>query len=70
MKPVRGPLGALKERRLAGVQKANTLPGAPEGEYEVLQFQTRFASEERLFVETVVMIRNGDGFDVAGYFIR
>ena len=68
--PVRTPLGEVEERRLASVQRLSTLPGAPDGDYEVIQFQTKFADRELLTIETVIMVRNGDAFDVAGYFIR
>ncbi|MEO0690395.1 MAG: DUF4019 domain-containing protein [Pseudomonadota bacterium] len=70
VEPVRSPLGAVEERRLASAQKTSTLPGAPEGDYEVLQYTTKFSATDRLAIETVVMVRNGDSFDVAGYFIR
>ncbi|WP_299192865.1 DUF4019 domain-containing protein [uncultured Erythrobacter sp.] len=70
IEPVRSPLGAVEDRRLAAVQQLSTLPGAPEGDYEVLQFQTKFAGVDAISVETVIMVRNGSRFDVAGYFIR
>ncbi len=68
--PVRSPLGAVEERKLASVQQLTTLPGAPDGEYEVLRFETKYAEVEGLSIETVIMIRNGSSFNVAGYFIR
>lgn len=68
--PVRGPLGAVDGRRLATIQKVESLPGAPEGDYEILTYQTKFSQEDRILTETVILVRNGDGFDIAGYFIR
>ncbi|KEO91597.1 hypothetical protein EH31_02700 [Erythrobacter longus] len=70
VEPVRGPLGKVEERRLATVQKAASLPGAPEGDYEILQYQTKFSKVDEISTETVILIRNGDGFDIAGYYIR
>nr|WP_298896631.1 DUF4019 domain-containing protein [uncultured Altererythrobacter sp.] len=70
VEPVRKPLGAVKERNLTNVQRASTLPGAPEGEYEVLQFQTDFAGEEGLAIETIVMLQGEQGWEVTGYFVR
>ena len=70
VEPVRKPLGKAGERRLASVQRASTLPGAPEGEYEVLQFHTEFAEMEGLAIETLVMLQGKDGWEVSGYFIR
>ncbi|AWW74927.1 LuxR family transcriptional regulator [Erythrobacter sp. KY5] len=69
VKPVRLPLGAVNARRLVNVQRASTLPGAPEGEYEVLQFQTDFAGKEGMSIETVVMVMGKNGWEVSGYFI-
>ncbi|MBV7266927.1 helix-turn-helix domain-containing protein [Erythrobacter ani] len=70
IEPVRGPLGQVEDRRLASVQQLSTLPGAPEGDYEVFQYQTKFSGRDLIAVETVVLIKNESGFDIAGYFIR
>src|SRR5690606_12052333 len=42
VRPVRQPLGAVSSRVLQSATKANSLPGAPAGEYEILQFRTSF----------------------------
>jgi hypothetical protein len=51
------------------VTKAKSLPGAPDGDYEVVQFQTRFANKAAA-TETVVLSREATGWKVDGYFIR
>lgn len=66
--PVRQPLGAVSSRVVQSVTRTNSLPGAPTGEYEVVQFETAFA--QRTAIETVVMAREGDAWKVFGYFIR
>ena len=67
---VRTPLGAVVSRALKSEQRATELPGAPDGEYAVLQFATTFA-HKRSAVETVTMMRDTDGrWRAAGYFIR
>src|SRR5690606_1032509 len=58
VRPVRGPLGKVAGRTVLSVERTNTLPGAPAGEYEVVQFQTEFANREA--VETFVMVREGE----------
>ncbi len=68
--PVRTPLGDVESRFLSNVDATSALPGAPEGEYEVLQFQTDFAEMDGGAVETVVMIQGKEGWEVIGYFIR
>ncbi|QZH75586.1 MAG: DUF4019 domain-containing protein [Erythrobacter sp.] len=70
VEPVRAPLGTVNSREVATVQRASTLPGVPEGEYEVLQFSTDFAERNRESVETVIMLQGDSGWEVVGYFIR
>ena len=46
------------------------LPGAPDGEYIVFEFATRFAHEQNA-VEIVTPMRDVDGqWRVSGYFVR
>ncbi len=68
--PVRQPLGAVSSREVLTVQRTSSLPGAPAGEYEVLEFQTDFANRDTAAVETVIMMEGAAGWEVAGYFIR
>jgi len=69
VEPVRAPLGTALSRELATVQRASSLPGAPEGEYQVMQFRTRFENEDGHSVETIVMKRGPEGWEISGYFI-
>lgn len=45
MAAVRAPLGAVQSRQLASTQFMTSLPGAPDGEYVVIQYQTSFESK-------------------------
>lgn len=66
----RGPLGAVIARTRRSARFATELPGAPDGEYVVLEFDTQFA-HKRTAVETVTPMRDADGeWRVSGYFIR
>lgn len=67
--PVRQPLGPVVSRRFESVLRSKTLPGAPDGDYEILKFQTAFA-QRRDSVETVMLVREASGWRVFGYFIR
>lgn len=67
--PVRQPLGAVKNRTFARATRASELPGAPAGEYELVEFRTQFAAPETK-TETVVMVRENGAWKVAGYFVR
>jgi hypothetical protein len=67
--PVREPLGPVSSRSLKGVTKSKSLPGAPDGEYEVVQFETNFANKAAA-TETVVLSHEASGWKVDGYFIK
>ena len=69
IQPVRQPLGRAASRTLQSTARTTTLPGAPAGDYQVLQFQTRFANKSDA-IETVVLSREQQGWYVDGYFIR
>jgi hypothetical protein len=67
---VRTPLGKLVSRKLKSREYTEKLPGAPDGKYVVIQFDTAFASRAST-VETVVPMLDSDGtWRVSGYFIR
>ena len=67
---VRAPLGAMKSRVLKSAQPRSSLPGAPDGEYVVLQFETQFEHKSSV-VETVTPMKDKDGlWRVSGYFVR
>ena len=64
------PLGAVKSRQLTSATFARSLPGAPDGEYVVILFETDFQSRAAA-VETVTPMREKDGsWKVSGYFIK
>jgi hypothetical protein len=67
---VRKPLGDLESRNLEGAQNAAQLPGAPDGQYVVMQFNTSFANKKAA-VETVTFVLEKDGqWKSVGYFIK
>jgi hypothetical protein len=66
----RTPLGAVISRQLTSARYAKTLPGAPDGEYVVIQFATRFEHKADA-TEFVTPARAKDGsWKVSGYFIK
>jgi len=67
---VRSPLGALKSRKDKSTQYTRSLPGAPDGQYAVLQFDTAFENKAQT-VETLTAVLEADAvWRVTGYFIR
>jgi hypothetical protein len=70
MKSVREPLGTVKSRKLQSAKYSTTLPGAPDGEYVVLKYDTSFEKKDSA-VETITMALDKDGkWRVVGYYIR
>jgi hypothetical protein len=67
---VRTPLGAVSSRTLKSAGYTRAIPGAPEGEYVLIQYDTQFANKAGA-TETVVPMRAADGsWKVSGYFIK
>ena len=67
--PVRIPLGKALSRTPLRTTRTRSLPGAPDGDYIVIEFQTRFFHKPEA-VETLVLSRESGGLKVDGYFIR
>ena len=70
MQAVRKPLGNKLSRNLKSQQYYTSLPGAPDGEYVVIQFNTSFEHKSSA-VETVTPMKDQDGkWRVSGYYIK
>lgn len=66
----RRPLGKRVFRKPILAKYETSLPGAPDGEYVIVQFQTIFENKATA-VETVTPMKDPDGeWRVSGYFIR
>lgn len=65
----RQPFGVLKSRELSSVIYKTSLPGAPDGEYVVIQFKTSF-TDKRESVETVTPMKADGIWRVSGYYIK
>jgi hypothetical protein len=67
---VRKPLGAVQSRKLKSATFTRSLPQLPDGEYVIIQYDTRFESQPAA-VETASAVREKDGaWRIGGYFIR
>jgi Protein of unknown function (DUF4019) len=70
LKSVRSPLGQLESRKLKSAQFTRELPGAPDGEYVVIQYDTAF-EKKKSALETLTPMKDKDGqWRVSGYFIK
>jgi len=70
VRSVRKPLGKLVSRKLKSASYTTSLPGAPDGEYVVIQFDTSFENKKS-GIETVTPMMDKNGkWRVSGYYIR
>jgi len=70
LEPVRTPLGKVISREIKSKQYTKTIPGALDGEYVIIEFETSFENKKAA-VETVTAILDEDGlWRVSGYYIK
>jgi Protein of unknown function (DUF4019) len=66
----RSPLGSVKARTLKSAVFTHTLPGVPDGEYIVIQYESQFEHKASA-IETIIPLLGSDGvWKVSGYFIN
>ena len=66
----RGALGKRVKREFKSSTYRTSVPGAPDGEYVIVQFRTSFANKKKA-VETVTPMRDPDDqWRVSSYFIK
>ncbi len=67
---VRSQVGKSENRTLSSAQYMTTLPGAPDGQYVVIQYKSAFTNQPTT-IETIVPMLDTDGkWRVSGYFIK
>jgi len=70
MRAFRQPLGSTVSRILKTKNYATSLPGVPDGEYVVIQYETSFENKESA-IETITPTVDKDGiWRVSGYYIK
>jgi hypothetical protein len=67
---VRTPLGVLHNRSVISATFTHNLPGAPEGDYVVIQYASDYSNRQKV-VETVTPMLAPDGtWKVSGYYVK
>ena len=70
MQSVRKPIGKNISRKLQSKLYLTSLPGAPDGEYVVIKFDSSFENK-RNALETVTPLLDKDGqWRISGYFMK
>ncbi len=66
----REPLGKVLSRKLKSATYTRTLPGAPDGEYVVIEYESSFEHKQSA-VETITPMLDSDGkWRVSGYYLK
>ncbi|WP_020586942.1 DUF4019 domain-containing protein [Desulfobacter curvatus] len=66
----RKPFGKLISRKVTKQEYHTSLPGAPDGNYYVIQFSSKFENKAKA-IETITTVKDENGaWHVSGYFIK
>jgi len=66
----RKPLGKMISREIITKQYTTSVPGAPDGEYVIIQYNTTFENKKSS-IETITPMLDKDGkWRVSGYYIK
>lgn len=70
LQATRKPFGNNISRELESSTYRTSLPGAPDGEYVIIQFKASFTNKKSA-IETITPMRDRDGkWRVSGYFMK
>jgi len=70
VRAARKPLGKLESRTAIKFARAHELPGAPAGDYAIIEFEAKYPKGKQLSEQVIWTIEAGDVWRVAGYFYR
>lgn len=70
IKSVYTPLGYIMKRQLVSKVATKTLPGAPDGDYVVIQIKTEFENKPDATETITVTLENDGEWRVSGYYIK
>jgi hypothetical protein len=66
----RKPLGPMKTRSVKAKEYHTSLPGAPDGKYVVIQFETSLEHKKSAIETVTPMLEPNGAWKVSGYYIR
>jgi hypothetical protein len=70
VRAARKPLGKLESRAAVKFARAHDIPGAPTGDYAIIEFDGKYANGKHLSEQLVWTIEDAGIWRVAGYFYR
>ena len=70
LRAVREPIGDVKNRSVTSATFTEKLPGAPKGQYVLIQYASKYTKNAEV-TETVIPMLSEDGiWRVSGYFVK
>lgn len=70
LQAARKPLGNLISRKLKNSTYKTSLPGVPDGNYVVIQFETSFENKKSAIETVTPMMDKSGNWRVSGYYIN
>ena len=70
MNAFRAPMGKSLSRKVKTARLASTLPGAPDGHYVLIQYDSSFEHKKDAVETATMMLETNGQWFVSGYFIR
>ena len=70
LRAARKPLGKLKSREVISKKYETSLPGAPDGQYVVIQFKSVFENKKSAIETVTPMLDKDKTWRVSGYYIK
>jgi hypothetical protein len=70
MTAFRAPMGSNLSRKVKTARLATTLPGAPDGHYVLIQYDSAFENKKSAVETATMMLETNGEWRVSGYFIR
>ena len=67
---VRNPLGKVVKREVKSHKYQTSAPGAPDGEYVIIQFSTTFENKKESTETLTMMMDKQRGWRAGGYFVK
>ena len=69
-KGVRESLGKIVTRKVKSIEYTTSLPGAVDGEYFIIQFESSFENKKTALEVVIPMLQKDSTWKVSGYYIR
>ncbi len=70
MRDARKTFGKLESRSAVKFARSHELPGAPSGDYAIIEYEAKFLGGKRMAEQLVWTLEEQDTWRVAGYYYR